>query len=83
MSHLGGAYSKLTQFKRITDECLGPLQPPKASLQFFGETQPFKRYIWITFHTLLEPIERTKMLKFESRLKELKCPALSAPLLTN
>ena len=70
------------QFKCITDNGLGPPQPPQAALQFFGKTLPFKRYIWITFRIFLETIKRTKLLKFQSHLKKLNCSALSAPLIT-
>ena len=69
------------QLKCITTEGWGLRPSRQAIFVIFRQKIVFKA-IWITFCTFLEPYEITKLLRFESHLKELNCPAPSAPFRT-
>ena len=76
LSNLGGMLNKLMQLKRIHRR---RSQSP-GDFSDFSKNNNLFNSIWITFCTILEPFERTKLVKFKSRLKESNCLAPSAPL---
>ena len=77
MFRLSGVLNQLAILKLITNRGLGPEPQPLDGFCDFSEKNSQFNAICITFRTFLEPIERTKLLKFESHLKKLNS---SAPL---
>ena len=77
MSQLGGVLSKLVQINRILI-CRGSEGAASSRLAifiiFFARNRLFSA-ILITFRTFSELFERTKLLKFENRSKEINFPS--------
>ena len=71
MSQLGSVLSKLWQtqsYRRRGSD--GSLQPLEATWQIFGKKNNHFNAIWITFLTILEQFERTKLLNLGNPLKK-------------
>ena len=94
MSHLDGVLSKLVQLKSITDGSMEAELPaagdhralsvkPPADFYDFSAKSSYFSATWISFRTFFELFERSKLLKFGSHLKELNCPPIHFPPITN
>ena len=84
-SYSGCMLSKLVQFQRITGSVLGKSQV--GDFCDFSATNSHFNAIWITFRSLLESFETSKLLKLRSHLKDLNrtlhSPSHPTPLLAS
>ena len=67
----GSVLNKLVQLNRITQEDLGVDLLPLGNFSNFSEKNSKFSTIWNKFHMFSEPFEKTKLIKFNSYLKEI------------